>query len=244
MPNWCDNAATLTASKEKIDALVAVLENKDDQQVFQHLRPRPESEENNWYEWNCTKWDISLIDYDRYDDETIWISFETAWAPPLTLYEFLFENDWHVDAVYHEGGMGYCGKWEDGESDEYNYDMDDLESLEALPEEIQDFTGLIDYYHSRQEELQMEAENEAYEETVTEWYPVEVNPERVGYYETKEGNNWPFYKFAMWNGKKWTIDNKKPKEPIAFWRGLKEEPLQNVIETMFAEAGFGKVESK
>lgn len=226
MPNWCDNAATLTSSKEKVDALVAVLEDKDNQQVFQHLRPRPASEEDNWYEWNCnnwgTKWDISVIDWDRYDDETVWISFETAWAPPLELYQFLFENDWHVDAVYHEGGMGYCGKWEDGESDEYEYNMDDLESLEALPEEIQDFTGLIDYYHSRQEELQMEAENEAYEETVTEWYPVEVNPERVGYYETREITNWPFYKFAMWNGKKWTIDGKKPKDPIGFWRGLKE----------------------
>ena len=226
MPNWCDNAATLTSSKEKIDALVAVLEDKENQQVFQHLRPRPESEEDNWYEWNCnnwgTKWDISVIDWERYDVETVWISFETAWAPPLELYQFLFENDWHVDAVYHEGGMGYCGKWEDGESDEYEYNMDDLESLEALPEEIQDFTGLIDYYHSRQEELQMEAENEAYEETVTEWYPVEVNPERVGYYETREITNWPFYKFAMWNGKKWTIDGKKPKDPIGFWRGLKE----------------------
>jgi hypothetical protein len=49
MPNWCDNAATLSSSKEKIDALVAVLENKDDQAVFQHLRPRPESEEEKKY---------------------------------------------------------------------------------------------------------------------------------------------------------------------------------------------------
>jgi hypothetical protein len=26
----------------------------------------------------------------------------------------------------------------------------------------------------------------------------------------------------MWNGKKWTIDGKKPKDAIGFWRGLKE----------------------
>jgi len=68
----------------------------------------------------------------------------------------------------------------------------------------------------------MEAETEAYEQTVTEWFPIETNPDKVGFYETKENNNWPFYKFAHWNGKKWTIDGKKPKDPIAFWRGLKE----------------------
>lgn len=226
MPNWCDNAATLTSSKEKINALVAVLEDKDNQQVFQHLRPRPESEEENWYDWNInfwgTKWDISLIDWDRYDDETIWISFETAWSPPISLYEFLAENGWHVDAVYHEGGMGFCGKWEDGEDDYYEYNMDDLESLESLPEDIKDFTGLIDYYHSRQEELQMEEEAEAYEATVTEWYPVSVNPEKVGYYEIKETENWPFTKFVYWNGKKFTHEGKKPKFEIHSWRGLKE----------------------
>ena len=252
MPNWCDNAATLTSSKEKIDALCAVLENKDNQEVFQHLRPRPADQEENWYDWNInhwgTKWDISVIDYDRYDDETIWISFETAWSPPIALYEYLSENDWHVDAVYHEGGMGFCGQWIDGEDNYFEYDMDDLESLEALPPDIQDFTGLIDYYHSCQEEREREAKEEAYEETVTEWYPVATNPHYVGFYETKEANNWPFYKFAHWNGKKWTIDGKKPKDKIAAWRGLNEDPAiltdenaADMLENMMKDAGYERV---
>lgn len=226
MPNWCDNAVRLTSSKEKIDALASVLENEDDRQVFQHLRPRPADQEENWYDWNIshwgTKWDLSLIDWNRDDDETIWISFESAWSPPITLYEYLSENGWYVDAVYHEGGMGFCGIWQDGEDDYYEYNLDDWESIDCLPDEIKDFTGLVDYYESRKEELEMEAEAEAYEQTVTEWFPIETNPDKVGFYETREDNNWPFYKFAHWNGKKWTIDGKKPKDAIAFWRGLKE----------------------
>ena len=226
MPNWCDNSVRLTSSKEKIDALAAVLENEDDRQVFQHLRPRPADQEENWYDWNInhwgTKWDLSLIDWNRDDDETIWISFETAWSPPIAIYEYLSENDWYVDAVYHEGGMGFCGIWQDGEDDYYEYNLDDWESIDCLPDEVKDFTGLVDYYESRKEELEMEAETEVYEQTVTEWFPIETNPDKVGFYETKENNNWPFYKFAHWNGKKWTIDGKKPKDPIAFWRGLKE----------------------
>jgi hypothetical protein len=229
MPNWCDNAATITASKDKIDGLVAVLENKEDQQVFQYLRPRPESEEDNWYSWNVTnwgtKWEISIIDYERYDDETVWISFETAWAPPIALYEFMHENEWHVNAVYNEGGCAFAGIWNDGEDDFYEYDCTDLASLEALPEDIKDFTGLVDYYHSQQEELEAQAEYEEEEATKTEWFDPTIKPVHVGRYEAKdpEHPNWPFAEYADWDGKKWVNgDGKKIK--IGRWRGLKEDP--------------------
>ena len=229
MPNWCDNAATITASKDKIDGLVAVLENKEDQQVFQYLRPMPESEKDNWYDWNVTnwgtKWEISVIDYERYDDETVWISFETAWSPPIALYEFMHENEWHVNAVYNEGGCAFAGIWNDGEDDCYEYDCTDLASLEALPEDIKDFTGLVDYYHSQQEELEAEAEYRAEEEKKTEWFEPTVKPVHVGEYEAKdpEHPNWPFAEYATWDGKKWVNgDGKKIK--IAKWRGLKEDP--------------------
>jgi hypothetical protein len=39
MPNWCYNTATLTASKEQIDALEQELQKKEDANPFQHLRP-------------------------------------------------------------------------------------------------------------------------------------------------------------------------------------------------------------
>lgn len=234
MPNWCDNSVRLTHSdKSKVDALEAVLQSED-KQVFQHLRPMPESEKDNWYDWNIThwgtKWEISIIDWERQEDNTIWISFESAWSPPIALYEHVYGEGWEIEGLYHEGGVGFAGIWKDGDDDFYEYDFSDLESLEALPGDLQDFTGLIDYYHDQQAEREAEAEREAYEATVTEWYPVDINPARVGDYETKTADMWPFYKMANWNGKKWTIDGKKPKEPISAWRGLKEDPNETKMD--------------
>ena len=157
MPNWCDNSVTLSHSdKEKIDALEAVLKDQQDCEVFYHLRPRPADQEENWYEWNCnnwgTKWDMTIVDFDRYDENTIWISFETAWSPPIAMYEFLVEQDWEVVGYYHEGGCAFCGKFTNEDGDEfYEYDFSDRASIEALPDEIEQFTGLLDYHDSCKE---------------------------------------------------------------------------------------------
>lgn len=152
MPNWCDNSVRLThQDKEKIDALEAVLKDQQDCEVFYHLRPRPTDQDDNWYDWNCqnwgTKWDMTIIDFNREDDYTVWVSFESAWSPPIALYEFLVDEGWEVEAYYHESGCAFCGKFttEDGD-DYYEYDFRDRESIEALPQDIEDFTGLLDYH--------------------------------------------------------------------------------------------------
>lgn len=154
MPNWCDNGLTLShQNKEKIDALEACLKDDQGGEVFYHLRPRPDSEEENWYDWNCqnwgTKWDLNTIDWERQDDNTIWISFETAWSPPIALYDYLTEQGWEIEAYYHESGCAYCGKYTTEDGDEYfEYDFRDRASIEALPQDIEDFTGLLDYHDS------------------------------------------------------------------------------------------------
>ena len=105
MPNWCDNSVTLRHDdKSKIDALCDVMENKEDQNFMNHLRPNPAGE---WqYDWSVsnwgTKWDASVIDWERRDDNEVWISFDSAWSPPTVLYEFLVEQGWDVEALYHE----------------------------------------------------------------------------------------------------------------------------------------------
>lgn len=152
MPNWCDNSLRISnQDKDKIDALEKVLTEKGE--IFQSLRPRPASEEDNWYDWNInnwgTKWDISTIDWERQDEHTIWISFESAWAPPTALYEYLDSEGWEIEGYYNEGGCAFCGKWTSESGDEYyEYDFTDRESLEAIPSDIDDFTGLLDYHDS------------------------------------------------------------------------------------------------
>ena len=157
MPNWCDNSVTLRHDdKEKIDALEKVLADQQDCEVFYHLRPRPADQDENWYDWNInnwgTKWDMTITEFDRQDENTIWISFDTAWSPPIAMYEFLVSEDWQVEGYYHESGTAFCGKFTNEDGDEfYEYDFADRASIEALPTDIEEYTGLLDYYDSCKE---------------------------------------------------------------------------------------------
>jgi hypothetical protein len=218
MPNWCYNSATLyNEDKTKIDALEQEL-MKEDAQVFNHLNPRPAEHEEDWYGWNCdnwgTKWDTTPHDWDRSDDNTISINFDSAWSPPIALYEFLYSEDWSVRAMYHEPGMGFAGKFEDGDDEYYEFDWTDRQSIEELPDYILDFTNAL-------EDLDR-YEEEQYEESIadlerTEWYPVTTNPDKIGTYEVKR-KDWDYAFKSEWDGKEWQ------QEDIAFWRGLVENP--------------------
>jgi len=154
MPNWCDNSVTITADKEKIDVIEAAL-NSDSKQLFNAIRPNPSGE---WqYEWSVnnwgTKWDASVHDWNREDDNTIWISFDSAWAPPTILYEFMVEEGgYDVRAYYWESGMGFVGKFEDGYDDYYDYDISDRESIESLPEDVVDYADLMTWHEEWVEE--------------------------------------------------------------------------------------------
>ena len=155
MPNWCDNSVTITADKEKIDVIENALKTKE-QDFFAAIRPRPLSEEDNWYSWNVenwgTKWSPSIVDYEREDDTTIWITFESAWAPPIALYEFMHDEGYTVSALYSECGMCFIGKFEHGQDDCYEYDLTDLESIESIPEDLVDYGNLIEMHESFIEE--------------------------------------------------------------------------------------------
>jgi hypothetical protein len=153
MPNWCDNRASFThKDKEKIDLIERELMKKDNCQLFNALIPRPADQEENWYEWNCDnwgcKWDATIIDWQRDDDNTLTVYMETAWAPPLKFYYSLLEEYYHIDAVYYEPGMGYCGWFDNGNDNYYEYDLGDKESIEALPEEILEFTNLLEEHEN------------------------------------------------------------------------------------------------
>ena len=130
MPNWCYNSVTLShGDKTKIDALEAELQ-KENPEPFNHLCPRPAEEEENWYGWNVnnwgTKWDVTPHDWEQEDDNTIYINFDSAWSPPISLYEFLESEGWSVSAKYHEPGMGFIGAYQDGFDDSAGRNMNDI----------------------------------------------------------------------------------------------------------------------
>lgn len=226
MPNWCDNRMTLSNDDvAKIDALEAEMSKKNDEgrsmaEPFQHLRPNPTGE---WqYDWSCenwgTKWDASIIDWERRDDNTIVIYCDTAWSPPVALYDYLTEEGWHVDAVYHECGMCYAGQYTSEMGDDYyEYDVADQNTIDDLPSEVQDFAGLEDAHQSWKEN----AINEYLEDLErTEWY-VGQTPAQDGRYEVQT-EAWPYpqwcdFKDGKWS--RWDGDDIK----VTQWRGLVEE---------------------
>lgn len=149
MPNWCDNYVTFTNSDtSKIDALEAVLLPEGSEEVFNTIRPIPLEEEDNSYDWHIqnwgTKWEARVYDFHR-DDNDINISFETAWCPPIALYEWMTEQGWEVDAIYNEPGQGFAGQFSEGEDDYYAYDLSDEDSWKNIPLDIQEFADLEGY---------------------------------------------------------------------------------------------------
>lgn len=176
MPNWCDNSVTLYhEDKSKIDALEEILkkhshdysgpERTEAEGVLFHLRPRPDAEEDNWYSWNVenwgTKWDISPMDWNRDDENTIWMSFDSAWSPPTALYEYLVtEEGWSITAEYQEPGIGFVGKFVDGYDECYEYDFEDEDWRDDIPEDLIDFAGLDQSYEDWKEWRDDESEDE------------------------------------------------------------------------------------
>ena len=135
MPNWCANNLTLTATTpHQVAILNSVQEAHDkDQGIFDVLYPIPahiyrgdlgqaEREQygtDNWHDWCVanwgTKWDASVYGLNRVDQEMLCLTFDTAWSPPLALYEYLRNAGWDVHATYYEPGMAFAGRWRNGE---------------------------------------------------------------------------------------------------------------------------------
>lgn len=160
MPNWCNNSLFIrNEDKTKVDTLEQQLSLKENQQLFGALVPRPADQEENWYNWNIsnwgTKWEANIIDWDRTSDTEIYISFDTAWAPPIAFYDSVMNEGWNIEAQYYECGMGFVGQYAEGNDDYYEYDISDLESIEALPEDLIEYAGLREeheYWKESQEE--------------------------------------------------------------------------------------------
>lgn len=167
MPNWCSNSLSLTGKKEWIDALVKILET-DDKEIFSHLRPCIDEDidlwdSNKWERENWgTKWEADDVVLVSCDDECIKLHFESAWSPPIELYEYLVENGWDVEAYYYEGGNNFCGQFVNGEDSCYELpkkkEFKNGELPSYMPEELIEF--ISDIYQDDEEDEEEEDEEE------------------------------------------------------------------------------------
>lgn len=143
MPNWCSNRVTLRGSAAAIADIEQTLSTPD-KGLFESIIPFPSGE---WdYSWCVenwgTKWDASILSFEREEEEIITIEFDTAWSPPSKIYEKLDEMGIEVEAYYYEPGVSFVGKYTSEDGDEcYEFDLTES-SIADLPEELREMWGI------------------------------------------------------------------------------------------------------
>jgi hypothetical protein len=117
---------------------------------------------SNWYDF-CTanwgtKWDVDCQDQvDIHPDGNIvTASFESAWAPPIGVYEALVMNGYSVRAYYHEPGMCFAGIYDNGSDDCYSDWGDSQGAKDMLPEELDEFFAISEQMADWEEEQRLE----------------------------------------------------------------------------------------
>lgn len=91
----------------------------------------------NWYDfcvarWG-TKWDVdSYSESDtKVEDGELTFGFDSAWAPPVGVYEALVEQGFTVKAGYYEPGMAFAGLWTSDEDGNWDDDYMELGGMTA-----------------------------------------------------------------------------------------------------------------
>ena len=101
----------------------------------------------NWYdfcveEWG-TKWDIGKREYEEElildNANSFYVSFESAWSPPVNAYAKLESMGFEIKAYYYEPGVGFCGAYMHSEDSEFS-----TQDLGKIPLAIRNVFGLDD----------------------------------------------------------------------------------------------------
>tara|TARA_B100001778_G_scaffold177439_1_gene145968 strand:+ start:84 stop:695 length:612 start_codon:yes stop_codon:yes gene_type:complete len=114
-----------------------------------------------WYSWRVnnwgTKWEVDVEHYTREDNDdgssTFFLYFDSAWSPPLGVYDAIHAKSnqgYSIYAIYIEGGMGYCGEYENGSDNSYELGTRDTTDV---PKHLQEeFAWHYDYMEECEEE--------------------------------------------------------------------------------------------
>src|SRR6056300_2071445 len=132
MPNHCYNELTITGDADKLSEIENSVES-----LLDYLVPMPkELLDDGWYEWRLsnwgTKWDIYDSNISRVSPTELYISFNSAWAPPFNAIEDGCERlGLEFDLFYLEDdGMNFVGRFSNSHDPLHcDFDYDDLEAI-------------------------------------------------------------------------------------------------------------------
>ena len=152
--------------QELLDTVAGFL--GEDQRAAHEAQQRANLEKygaKNWYDfctarWS-TKWDVggNGEQADVHPDGTVMTaSFDSAWAPPIGVYEALVEQGYTVRAYYYEPGMCFAGVWDNGVDECYSDWGDSQGAKDTLPEELDEFFAISESQAEYEEEERMEEE--------------------------------------------------------------------------------------
>lgn len=115
-----------------------------------------------WYEWSIdnwgTKWDPDVYCVTRKDANNASFAFDSAWSPPIEFYEKLEVLGFIVEAFWYEPGMSFCGKWEEGCSEDYQIEGNSDWVYENIPRDIDEQMGISAGMAEWEEEQEEEEE--------------------------------------------------------------------------------------
>ena len=142
MPNWCMNDVLISGPKEKITDLYNKI--MDTGGLLEVMSPQGE--------WG-TKWDVDPENLEiEIEKEAGSISgtVDSAWSPPIEAFKTFLNNNPECVAElrYYESGMEFIGMFVDGKDEYFEYDSNDINSLDSIPEDLVEHFNL-------DEELQM-----------------------------------------------------------------------------------------
>jgi hypothetical protein len=156
MPNHTDNRVILSHDdSQMIDNIYNVM-NTENTELCHYLIPEPRDDENEptsgWYDWRIenwgTKWDVYNATCDRMDANTLVLRFDTAWSPPMPVYEKLTDMGFEVTARYLDEGWMFIGEYTDGD----DWCTQDVENVVNDYPELDDEFGISEYLAEYAEE--------------------------------------------------------------------------------------------
>jgi hypothetical protein len=159
MPNWCDNILTISHEDKKLIKKAAEAFNNEG--LLNYLYPIKnfanvdrETVNKKWGTRSDISNNGSHVDVDEAANEgQFTVRFETAWSPPVGVYEKAEERGFKIKAFYFEQGNLFAGVWQDGDDDYYDLEIYELEELkQSLPQDLDECFSICEFMSELDEE--------------------------------------------------------------------------------------------